>query len=248
MHLFRATFLPLFLMCQPDGKQLPTTSKDMSAPSLPVVIPDEPRNELDLSKCTYPKEYDGHFDRLLISKEEIRRVVKALAAQIQSDYSAKKSRPVMVCVLKGASPFFQHLCDALMELRQGFDTEFIRVSSYEGTESTGRVRVAGGIDYDHLAGRDLLLVEDIIDTGTTLSYLIPTLMGKEKPPKSVEVATLLSKRLTEPAKWEGKDVGFTVPPHFVIGYGLDFNELYRDTADIFVISKAGIEFDASSLV
>ena len=68
-----------------------------------------------------------------------------------------------------------------MELRQGFEIEFIRVSSYEGMESTGRVQVAGGIDYNHLAGRDLLLVEDIIDTGTTLSYLIPTLMEKDKP-------------------------------------------------------------------
>lgn len=218
----------------------------MSIPDLPVVIPDAPRN-LDLSKCIFPPEYDGHFVRLLISKDEIRGVVRALAAQIHKEYQAKKSRPVMVCVLKGASPFFQHLCDALMELKQGFDTEFIRVSSYEGTESTGRVRVAGGIDYDHLAGRDLLLVEDIIDTGTTLSYLIPTLMEKDKPPRSVDVVTLLSKRLNEAAKWEANYVGFTVPPHFVVGYGLDYNELYRDTEDIFVISQSGINFDSSTL-
>jgi hypoxanthine phosphoribosyltransferase len=171
-----------------------------------------------------------------------------LAATIHNDYSAKKTgRPVLVCILKGASPFFQHLCDALMELRQGFDTEFVRVSSYEGTESTGKVRVADGIDYDHLAGRDLLLVEDIIDTGTTLSYLIPTLMQKEKPPKSVEVISLLSKRLAAPPSCEGKYVGFTVPPVFVVGYGLDYNELYRDTQDIFVISEAGVNFDASTL-
>ncbi|KAL3908411.1 MAG: hypothetical protein SGILL_008493 [Bacillariaceae sp.] len=163
------------------------------------------------------------------------------------DYQSRGSRPVMVCVLKGACPFFQHLCDALMDLRQGFDTEFIRVSSYDGTESTGKVNIAEGLDYNHLTGRDVLLVEDILDTGTTLSHLIPSLLQRESPPKSVEVCTLLSKRLKEPKKCTAKYCGFSIPDHFIVGYGLDFNELYRDTRDLFLISQKGIDFDAKTL-
>jgi hypoxanthine phosphoribosyltransferase len=195
-------------------------------------------------KCIYPAEYEGHFDRLLIQKDEISLVVQKLAAQLCRDYQG--TRPVLVCVLKGASPFFQHLCDALMTQKQGFDTEFIRVSSYEGTSSTGNVQVAGGLNMDHVRNRHVVLVEDIIDTGTTLSHLIPHLQ-KEASPKSIEVATLLSKRLPQPAKCDAKYVGFSIPNHFIIGYGLDYNELYRDTQDIFIISQEGIDFDATTL-
>ncbi|KAG7345218.1 phosphoribosyltransferase-like protein [Nitzschia inconspicua] len=216
---------------------------DMSDFDLPMVIPEETRR-LEVSQCIYPKEYEGHFDRLLIPKDEIAQVVQALAKQLCNDYHG--TRPVLVCVLKGASPFFQHLCDYLMQKKQGFDTEFIRVSSYEGTSSTGNVQVAGGLNLQHVQNRHILLVEDIIDTGTTLSHLIPHLQ-EQASPKSIQVATLLKKRLPEPAKCEAKYVGFTIPNHFIIGYGLDYNELYRDTQDIFIISKEGIDFDATTL-
>jgi len=208
-----------------------------------VIIPDESRN-LDASNCVYPTEYEGHFDSLMISKEEITKAVRSLASQINDDY--RGCRPVMVCVLKGANPFYQHLLDELQDYRQGFNMEFIRVSSYEGTSSTGVVKVGDGIDLDNLKGRHVILVEDIVDTGTTLSHLIPFLK-KEANPVSLEVCSLLSKRIDEPQKCKAKYVGFSIPNHFIVGYGLDYNELYRDTKDIWVISQKGIDFDPSCL-
>eukprot|EP00529_Nitzschia_sp_RCC80_P027843 CAMPEP_0113492888 /NCGR_PEP_ID=MMETSP0014_2-20120614/28309_1 /TAXON_ID=2857 /ORGANISM="Nitzschia sp." /LENGTH=258 /DNA_ID=CAMNT_0000386735 /DNA_START=324 /DNA_END=1100 /DNA_ORIENTATION=- /assembly_acc=CAM_ASM_000159 len=210
----------------------------------PIVIPDEPRTDLDVSKCIYPKEYDGHFDSLVLTSTEIQNSVKSIAEQIHTDYEG--SRPMMLCVLKGATPFYQHLLDAMQDLRHGYETEFIRCSSYEGTDSTGRVKVGGGVEFERLTGKDIIIVEDIVDTGTTLSQLIPTLHEKCQP-KSIEVVSLLSKRLDEPPKYVAKYVGFSIPNHFIVGYGLDYNELYRDTKDIFIISQAGIDFDQSTL-
>jgi hypoxanthine phosphoribosyltransferase len=134
-----------------------------------------------------------------------------------------------------------------MDLKQGFYMEFLRVSSYEGTSTTGKIQLGGGLKMGELEGKDVILVEDIIDTGTTLFYLAPLLKEQAKTMKSVEVCSLLVKRLDEPAKYQAKYEGFSIPNHFIIGYGLDFNELYRDLKDIWVISKKGIEFDAKSL-
>jgi hypoxanthine phosphoribosyltransferase len=180
----------------------------------------------------------------MIPSAEIADSVQSLANEIHKDYAGK--RPVMLCVLKGATPFYQHLLDAMQCLRHGYYTEFIRASSYEGTGSTGRVQIGGGIEFDNLIGKDVIIVEDIVDTGTTLSQLIPVLHEKCKP-RSIEVVSLLSKRLSEPAKYTAKYVGFSIPNHFIVGYGLDYNELYRDTKDIWIISQAGIDFDVSKL-
>jgi hypoxanthine phosphoribosyltransferase len=181
----------------------------------------------------------------MIKHDAILARVRALAAFIHNDYKGR--RPVLLCILKGACPFYQHLLDALMDLRQGFLTEFLRVSSYDGTSTTGEIKVGGVFNVEDLKGRDVILVEDIIDTGTTLSQLIPLLKEQCQSIKSIEICSLLSKRLPNPAKVEAKYVGFSIPNHFIIGYGLDYNELYRDLKDIWVISKAGIQFDAKTL-
>lgn len=123
--------------------------------------------------------------------------------------------------------------------------EFVRASSYEGTSTSGNVQFVGELKMNSLKGRHILLIEDIVDTGTTLSALIPMLKEQGKP-ASIEVCSLLDKRL-ETKKYEAKYIGFSIPDKFVIGYGLDYEELYRDLKDIFVISQAGIDFDASSL-
>jgi len=209
----------------------------------PIIIPDEPR-DLDSSNCVYPPEYEGHLDRLMISKDKILKAIRSLANQIKEDYKGR--RPVMVCVLKGAHPFYQHLLDELQDCRQGFYTEFLKVSSYEGTKSTGNVKIEGGIDLESLRQKNVILVEDIVDTGTTLSHLIPVLK-KNADPISIEVCSLLTKRIQKPQKYSAKYVGFSVPDHFIVGYGLDFNELYRDIRDIWVISQIGIDFDHSNL-
>lgn len=181
----------------------------------------------------------------MIGSVEIRARVKEIAKLIHEDYKGR--RPVLLCTLKGASTFFTHLGDALQDLRQGYDLEFVRASSYEGTESSGKV-VLSGVKYESLKGRHVLLIEDILDTGTTLKHLVPEL-EKQAQPASVEVCTLLDKRLDNgrEKKYTAKYIGFSIPNHFIIGYGLDFRELYRDLRDIFVISQAGIDFDARKL-
>lgn len=153
---------------------------------------------------------------------------------------------MLLCVLKGASSFYLHLLEALQDVRQGFYTEFIRLSSYEGSETTGKVKIGGGLNYNDLTGKDVIIIEDIIDTGTTLYNLLPLIKAEAKP-KSLEVCSLLVKRLSTPTKLDAKYIGFSIPPQFVIGFGLDYNELYRDLKDIWVISQQGIDFNPKEL-
>lgn len=181
----------------------------------------------------------------MITAEEIRARVLELASLIHKDY--KGSRPILLCTLKGACTFYTHLSDALKELRQGWDMEFVRASSYAGTTTTGKVEMMGELRVSSLTNRHVLVIEDILDTGTTLASLVPMLY-KEGKPSSVEVCTLLDKRLeATDKKFKAKYVGFSIPEKFIIGYGLDYHELYRDLKDIFVISQQGIDFDPSTL-
>ena len=101
--------------------------------------------------------------------------------------------------------------------------------------------ISGGIKYENVEGKDVILIEDIVDTGTTLLQLIPILREEAKP-LSVEVCTLLARQMTTPPKLQARYVGFLIPPEaFVIGYGLDYNEWGRDLMDVWVISQKGIE-------
>jgi len=123
--------------------------------------------------------------------------------------------------------------------------EFTRISSYVGTQSSADVKVKGGdglLDVENLRGRHVVVVEDIVDTGNTLAKFMPIL--REFSPKSCEICTLLTKRLSnnKSAAIVPKYVGFSVPDEFVVGYGLDYNEMYRDLEDIWIMSKKGIEF------
>jgi len=109
------------------------------------------------------------------------------------------------------------------------------------------VSILGELQVESLKGRHVLVVEDIVDTGATLAALIPLIEEKGQP-ASAHVFTLVDKRLDNGSKqYSAKYVGFSIPDAFIIGFGLDYNELYRDLKDIFVISKAGIDFDASQL-
>ncbi|EEC48187.1 predicted protein [Phaeodactylum tricornutum CCAP 1055/1] len=208
----------------------------------PVFVHDEPKY-FEKEAHLYPPEYEGHFESLVMTAETIRSRVRDLAAIIKEDYAGM--RPVLLCTLKGACPFYTHLTDALQDLCQGYDMEFVRASSYEGTSSSGNV-IVSGVKPESLQHRHVLIIEDILDTGTTLAHLVPHLEDVGKP-ASLEVCTLLDKRLEEPKKYVAKYVGFSIPNHFIIGYGLDYNELYRDLKDIFIISKEGISFDRSNL-
>jgi hypoxanthine phosphoribosyltransferase len=157
---------------------------------------------------------------VLISKEDIQKRVKELGEQITKDFKGQEL--VVIGVLKGS---FIYCADLIRELDLPVQLEFMSVSSYEGTESTGNLRVNLDINVD-VANKNVLLVEDIVDTGLTISSLVD--MFKKKHPKKLKVTSLLYK----PARLEHQvDIdylAFEIEDHFVIGYGLDFNGKFRE--------------------
>jgi hypoxanthine phosphoribosyltransferase len=171
------------------------------------------------SKYLFPTEYEGHFDSVLIDHADIRQRVNQLAQVLHSEY--KGIRPVLICTLKGACTFFVHLTDSLQELRQGYDIEFVRASSYDGLNTTGNVTLCSELlNLKSIQGRHVIIVEDIVDTGTTLSHIVP-IIKQQGQPETVEVCTLLDKRLDEGdvKTFVPKYCGFSIPNLFIIGYG-----------------------------
>ena len=165
--------------------------------------------------------YGRDVESVLISEEEIKQRIKALADKVSKDYASDDL--LLVCVLKGAVVF---LTDFARELSIPSEMEFMAVSSYgNSTTSSGVVRILKDLDRD-IEGKDVLIVEDIIDSGLTLSWLMPNLRNRN--PKSLNVITLLRKPEVVTAKLDLYDVGFDIPNEFVIGYGLDYAERYRD--------------------
>ena len=165
--------------------------------------------------------YGSDVESVLISEEEIKQRVKALADKVSEDYAGNDL--LLVCVLKGAAVF---LTDFARELSIPSEMEFMAVSSYgNSTTSSGVVRILKDLDRD-IEGKDVLIVEDIIDSGLTLSWLMRNLRNRN--PKSLNVITLLRKPEVVTAKLDLYDVGFDIPNEFVIGYGLDYAERYRD--------------------
>ena len=169
---------------------------------------------------------------VLIPADRIAARVAELGAQITRDYAAEDRVPHLICVLKGGCMF---LSDLMRAVELPVTVDFIAVSSYgEKTSSSGEVRVTKDLDQS-LDGRDVLFVEDIVDTGLTLSYLVDSF--RRRGARSVRVATLLDKagrrRVDVPLDY----VGFEIPDEFVVGYGLDYAERYRNLAYIGVVRK-----------
>lgn len=164
---------------------------------------------------------DPAIGRILLSEEQLTRRIRELGEQLTRDYTGRS--PLLVCVLRGAYVF---LTDLARAVDLPVEIDFIAVSSYGATTRTsGVVRLVKDLDVD-LTGRDVILVEDIVDTGLTLRYLRRSL--EARGPASLEVCALLAR---ESADLEGLGVhyvGFTIPGDFVIGYGLDVDERYRN--------------------
>jgi hypoxanthine phosphoribosyltransferase len=159
--------------------------------------------------------------RVLISSEELQARIGELAEAITADYDG--TRPILICVLKGAMFF---IADLTRRLPFDLEIEFMAVSSYgQSSESSGVVRILKDLDTD-IEGRHVLIVEDIIDSGLTLQYLTKTL--KARNPASLEIVTLLSKPGRRIADLECRYTGFEIPNEFVVGYGLDHAEKYRN--------------------
>lgn len=159
--------------------------------------------------------------KILISEQELADKVNELGAQISKDYEGKNL--MMVSVLKGSVVF---MADLMRAITVHASIDFMSVSSYgSGTKTSGVVRIIKDLD-DDLAGRDILIVEDILDSGMTLSYLSKHIMAKGA--NSIKIATLLDKPERRKVDVYPDYKGFVVPDEFVVGYGLDYDEKYRN--------------------
>jgi hypoxanthine phosphoribosyltransferase len=166
----------------------------------------------------------------LFTHEQIQARIKELGAQITRDYAGKN--PLLIGVLKGACFF---LSDLLRAIDTRLSIEFMAISSYgSSTRTSGEVRIMKDLDVP-VEGRDILVVEDIVDTGLTLSYLLANL--KSRGAKSVKLAALLDKHERREKEVDIDYLGFEIPDHFVVGYGLDFAERYRNLPFIAVLKN-----------
>lgn len=168
--------------------------------------------------------------KILITEEEIKTKVKEMGKQISKDYAQKNL--MLISVLKGAVVF---LADLMREITIHTEVDFMAVSSYgKSTKTSGIVRIIKDLDIN-LEGYDVLIVEDILDSGTTLSYLTKVL--KTRNPMSLKIATLLNKPERRVQNIQPDYCGFNIPDEFVIGYGLDYAERYRNLPYIGVLKK-----------
>ncbi len=170
------------------------------------------------------------ISEVLISEEEIVAKCKELGAIISKDYEGK--RPILIGLLSGAVPF---LAELIKHITCEMEIEFLDVSSYSGASSTGKVVIEKDIVAD-LSGRNIIFIEDIIDTGLTLDFVIENF--KKRNVKSIEICTLVDK--PEGRKIDTvnpKYIGFHIPNKFVVGFGLDYNELYRNFPYIGVLKE-----------
>ena len=166
-------------------------------------------------------ELNADIDRILVTDDEIQSKVGELGKQISEDYRGRDL--LLVGVLKGA---FMLMSDLARHITIPLELDFMAVSSYgSATKTSGVVRIMKDLDLD-ISGRDVLIVEDIIDSGLTLSYLMKNLRGRR--PATLEVCALLSKPEVQKVELDVRYHGFALPPVFVVGYGLDYGERYRN--------------------
>lgn len=166
---------------------------------------------------------------ILISKQQIEEKALELGKQLNEAYAEKK--PILLGLLKGSIPFMGDLMKVLDIPAQ---IEFMDVSSYHGATSSGQVKILKDLDTS-VEGRHVLIVEDIVDTGFTLTKVIELL--KHRGAASVEVVTMLDKPEGRVVKMDAKYVGFTIPKAFVVGYGLDYDELYRNLPYVGILDE-----------
>ena len=172
------------------------------------------------------KVHDKQFEVYLPEAEILERV-KALAEQISLDYAGRK--PLFIAILNGS---FMFASDLFKQLRIEAELCFIKLASYKGMKSSGNVVTSIGLE-DDLFGKEVIIVEDIVDTGKTLHHFLPKLLHQQ--PKSLKIATLLHKSAATTYPLELNDVGFDIPDKFVVGYGLDYDGLGRNLKEIYQV-------------
>lgn len=171
------------------------------------------------------------IERVLISEDEIQARCKELAGQIEADYEEKRIVPIVIGLLKGSVPFMAEL---IKYFRHPIEIDFMSVSSYSGSESIGDVKINKDTDLS-VKGKNVLIVEDIVDTGRTIREVRRLL--ENKGANDVRIVSLLDKPDRRVVDIEADYVGFTVPNEFVVGYGLDFNQCYRNLPYIGVLKE-----------
>jgi hypoxanthine phosphoribosyltransferase len=179
------------------------------------------QDEAAATLLSHVAEFEGDIERVLITGEEIQAKIRELGDVITEEYRGKEL--LLVGVLKGA---FVVMADLSRHIRLPLQFDFMAVSSYgAATKTSGVVRILKDLDRD-IEGRDVLLVEDIVDSGLTLAYLLKNLRARR--PRTLEVCALLRKPEVQRVELDIKYEGFSIPPEFVVGYGLDYGEKYRN--------------------
>ena len=177
--------------------------------------------DVPIDNASRVNTHEGDIERVLISGEEILEKVRRLGEQITADYEGKDL--ALVGVLKGA---FVMMADLSRHIRLPLEFDFMAVASYgAATKTSGVVRILKDLDLD-IEGRDVLLVEDIVDSGLTLNYLLKNLRSRR--PATLEVCTLLQKQGAQRVPLDIRYTGFEIPATFVVGYGLDYGQRYRN--------------------
>ncbi|MCH3923124.1 hypoxanthine phosphoribosyltransferase [Limosilactobacillus sp.] len=176
---------------------------------------------------------NNDIERILISQDQIDQREDELAAELTAKY--QDQFPIVVSVLTGAMIFTS---DMLKRLNFKLNVDLVDVSSYAGANSTGEVQLVQDLKFD-VSGRSVIVMEDIIDTGRTLAYLVQLL--KDRGAKSVEVCALLDKPERREAEVDGDYVGFKTPNEFLVGYGLDYNDLYRNLPYVGILKRSVYE-------
>lgn len=171
--------------------------------------------------------------KVLLSENEIKEIIKRLGKEITKDYQGKDL--VVVGLLKGCNPF---MADLIRQIDLKLEVDYLAVSSYDGTRTTGDVKIRLDLNQS-VEGRDVLIAEDIVDTGTTITTIKRLLLHRGA--KSVKIVTLLDKPAGRLMECNPEYIGTSVPNEFVVGYGLDYNEKYRNLPYVGVLKPAAYE-------
>ena len=168
-------------------------------------------------------DYTNDIAKVLVSEDEIWGAVKRIARQMEEDFKDSDKKVLFLCTLKGAVVF---LADLMKKIKRPVEIDFMKVSSYQnGTVSTGKINIILDLHRSDLSSLDILVIEDIIDSGKTLSHLVKYL--ELSGARSVKTCTLLDKPSRRQVEFTPDYCGAQIPDHFVVGYGLDYAELYR---------------------
>lgn len=180
------------------------------------------------------KDYmsNGEVERILVSKEEIEEITDRIAAQIDKDFENYDGKVVILGILKGSVVF---MGDLIRKLKMPVEIDFMKVSSYNGTVSGGRINIILDLNRKDLSESTIIVVEDIIDSGRTLSYLTEYL--RINGAADVKTCTLLDKPSRREVEFVPDYVGREIPDEFVVGYGLDYNEMYRTLPFVGILSR-----------